>query len=81
MALDIVGCPIQVPILDTSRVTVQGEGIRQVAVNRSSYFRVNTQSAGVADLQVRVTCELQKHFIFLKYLVCHRKITIRMLTK
>ena len=42
-------------MLDASRVTVHGEGIRQVAVNRSSYFRVNTQSAGEADLNVRVT--------------------------
>ncbi len=53
----VSGCPIQVPILDTSRVTVQGDGLRQVAVNRSSHFRVNTHLAGDADLQVRVTGE------------------------
>ncbi len=44
--------------MDSSRVTVQGDGIRQVAVNRQSYFRVNTQAAGDADLSVRVTCKL-----------------------
>ena len=48
---------MNVAIMDTSRVTVQGDGLRQVAVNRQSYFRVNTQSAGDADLAVRVTCE------------------------
>jgi len=48
-------CPITVPIMDASRVTVQGEGIHQVAVNKSSFFHVSTQSAGDADLSVRVT--------------------------
>ena len=48
-------CPITVPIMDTSRITAQGDGLRQVAVNRQSYFHVNTRSAGDADLQVRVT--------------------------
>lgn len=43
--------------MDSSRVTVQGDGIRQVAVNRQSFFRVNTQAAGDADLSVRVTCK------------------------
>ncbi len=41
--------------MDTSRITAQGDGLRQVAVNRQSYFHVNTRSAGDADLQVRVT--------------------------
>ena len=41
--------------MDASRVTVQGDGIKQVAVNRQSYFHVNTKSAGDADLSVRVT--------------------------
>lgn len=48
--------PINVPVLDTSRVTVQGDGLRQVAVNRQSFFRVQTGSAGEAELTARVTC-------------------------
>ena len=44
-----------VPIMDSSRVTVHGEGLHQVAVNKQSYFRVNTQAAGEAELSVRVT--------------------------
>ena len=55
--ISVTVCPISVPMMDASRVTVQGEGIRQVAVNRQSYFKVNTQSAGDADLSVRVTCK------------------------
>ena len=43
------------PILDASRVTVQGDGLHQVAVGKQSQFRVTTQSAGDADLKVRVT--------------------------
>ena len=56
-SLCVSGCPINVPILDASRVTVQGDGLHQVAVGRQSQFRVTTQSAGDADLKVRVTGE------------------------
>ena len=49
------GCPLNVPILDASRVTVQGDGLHQVAVNRQSQFRVTTQTGADADLRVRVT--------------------------
>ena len=52
-----LGCPISVPILDASRVTVQGDNLHQVQVGKQSEFRVTTQTAGDADLKVRVTCE------------------------
>ena len=52
----VSGCPMQATIMDASRVTLQGEGIsQQVAINKASFFRVNTQAAGEADLVVRVT--------------------------
>ena len=62
-------CPIHVPVLDASRVTVQGE-MRNVAVNRYSSFKVQTQQAGEADLTVRVTCELSWQWGWGKMLVC-----------
>lgn len=35
----------------------QGEGLREVAVNRQSFFQFNSQSLSEADLIVRVTCK------------------------
>ena len=67
-----VGSPFYASIIDGTKVTASGDGLRLVPVNKPSYFNINTNGVGEAQLDVDVTGKnklsasfLVKNIIFL----------------
>lgn len=58
MFLPSVGSPFTVEIVDSSRVTVSGDGISLVPVNRSTSFTVDTQGSSSGHVDVEIVGEL-----------------------
>ena len=53
----LTGSPVNIPVIDGSRVTASGDGLRFVPAHRPAHFHVNTAQVGLADLAVKVTCK------------------------
>lgn len=52
---DIVGSPYTLDIVDSGRVTVSGDGLSLVPINRPAKFIVDTQGSSSGSVKVEIT--------------------------